>query len=152
MKRLLLVVALAVAGCGGGNGNDLTGSLSEVYPLDFDTVEIDQLGSTIVITYVHSPGSDIAKTAKLIVDTTNIALDQPPTMINLAEMFNGSTRGILQRVEKTTIGFPIMNGHLLLNQKPTPNATLSGSFSTTLSDPMGRTLNGDFSAAVVPLQ
>jgi hypothetical protein len=55
----------------------------------------------------------------------------------------------LQRVESTTTDFPLQVGLVHFNQEPVAGTNLSGSFHTTLADPAGRTLNGDFQATVV---
>jgi hypothetical protein len=94
-----------------------------------------------------SGGNVAAKVAKLTVrigDLANLAGNE----INLSETIAGLPRGTLQRVESTTTDFPLETGTVRFDQEPKVGTNLSGSFHTTLSEPAGRTLNGDFQAKV----
>jgi hypothetical protein len=68
--------------------------------------------------------------------------------IDLTENVAGLPRGTLQRVETTTTDFPLKVGTVHFNQEPVAATDLGGWFHTTLSEPDGRTLNGDFQAKV----
>ncbi len=142
MRIWLAFAAIAFAGCG-GNGNDLSGSLSEVYPLDFDDVTLQQEQSSLLISYnVH--GGSVSIAAKLVVDLSGITVVGGQA-IDLAQVVtNNQMRGILYRVDPGMTPLPIKTGQLVLDNPPVLNSTLSGHFNTTLSMPDGRTLNGDF--------
>jgi hypothetical protein len=153
MRRLLLALLLVcgIAACG-EESNRLYGSMSQVYPLDFDRVRIVRSGdlgtptsNQVAVEYLRN--SDQAKVAKLTVivgDLANLAGNE----IDLTEKVAGLPRGTMQRIESGTTDFPLQVGNVRFNQEPTVGTNLSGSFHTTLAEPAGRTLNGDFQAKV----
>jgi hypothetical protein len=147
-RRVALVAAaLAVAGCGSSQ-DTLTGSISTEYDLSFDSVQVQLVTNQyLVVSYLRNSGI-VAKPAKLTVDMTGVNVT-PSMMIDLVEMVNGGPRGTLQRVESTTINFPLSAGNLVLDSVPAANQNLCGHFHCTMSMPMGQTMNGDFCA---PLQ
>jgi hypothetical protein len=150
-----LLFACGLAACG-KDANRLYGSVSQVYPLDFDRVRIvrvsDQVSLTndqVAIEYQRvSESTVIAKVAKLTVivgDLANLAGNK----VDLTEKVGGLPRGTLQRVESGgTTDFPLEVGNVRFNQEPTVGTDLNGSFYATLAEPAGRTLNGDFQAMV----
>ena len=152
---LLLLFAGGLLACG-KDANRLYGSVSQVYPLDFDRVRIvrvsDQVSPTndqVAIEYQRVSGSTVlAKVAKLTVvvgDLANLAGNE----IDLTEKVGGLDRGTMQRVEPGgTTDFPLEVGNVRFKKEPVVGADLGGSFHTTLADPAGRTLNGDFQAEV----
>jgi hypothetical protein len=150
MRRLLIATLLA---CGLGacskDPNRLYGSMSQIYGLDFNRVQILRVGNQVSIEYQKLSGQNIeAKVAKLTVtvgDLANLAGND----IDLTESVGGLPRGTMQRVESTTTDFPIKVGNVHFNQEPAVGTNLDGTFHTTLADPDGRTLNGDFQATVV---
>jgi hypothetical protein len=150
MGRFLLVSMLA-CGLGGCSSepNRLYGSMSEIYSLVFDRVQIVRVGGQVSIEYQRMSGQSVdAKVAKLTVtvgDLANLAGNE----VNLTETVAGLPRGTLQRVESTTTDFSLKTGNVRFNQEPTAGTDLSGSFHTTLADPDGRSLNGEFQANVV---
>lgn len=157
MHRFLLALLLAcgLATCG-KDANRLYGSVSQVYPLDFDRVRIvrvsDQVSLTndqVAIEYQRVSGSTVvAKVAKLTViigDLANLAGNP----VDLTEKVGGLPRGTLQRIEAGgTTDFPLEVGNVRFDQEPVVGTDLSGSFYATLADPAGRSLNGDFQAKV----
>jgi hypothetical protein len=145
----LLAAALVAAGCGSSQ-DTLTGSISTEYDLSFDSVQVQQVTPFLVIEYRRNSGS-VAEAAKLTVDMTGIT-PTPGMMINLVDMVNGGPRGTLQRVESTTINFPLSAGNLILDSVPAANQSLCGHFHCTMSMPMGQTLNGDFCSPLVVVQ
>jgi len=150
MRRLLIATLLA---CGLGacskDPNRLYGSMSQIYGLDFNRVQILRVGNQVSIEYQKLSGQNIeAKVAKLTVtvgDLANLAGND----IDLTESVGGLPRGTMQRVESTTTDFPLKVGTVHFNQEPSVGTNLGGTFHTTLADPDGRTLNGDFQATVV---
>ena len=153
MKWILMAAcalgAVAVAGCG-SSANSLFGSISAEYSLDFDSTQINTTTPFLVISYIRSSGP-VGKPAKLSVDLSgvNVTAGSP---IDLTMLVGNAPRGTLQRIESTTINFPIKTGTIVLDEAPKANANLSGHFNATLSMPDGRTLDGTFSGTVVPLQ
>jgi hypothetical protein len=148
----LFLFASILACCLGACSNDpnrLYGSVSQIYSLDFNRVQIFRVSGQVSIEYQRLSGPSIqAKTAKLTVivsDLSNLAGNQ----IDLTEVVGGLPRGTMQRVESTTTEFPLKVGNVKFNQEPVAGTNLSGTFHTTLADPDGRTLNGDFEATVV---
>ena len=142
MRIFWLAVLSLIASCG-DPPNKLTGSMSQVYKLDFDRVQIVRVGNEVSVEYQRT--SDGAKVAKLTVqvgDLSNLAGND----IVLTELVGGLPRGSIQRVETSTTMFPLKVGTAHFDQEPTAGTNLSGWFHTTLSD--GRTLNGDFQAKV----
>jgi hypothetical protein len=153
MRRLSLALLLAcgLAACG-EESNRLYGSMSQVYPLSFDRVRIIRISDQVSITsnqvaVEYLRDSDQAKVAKLTVIVGNLA-NMAGNEIDLTEKVEGLPRGTVQRIESGTTDFPLEVGNVRFNQEPEVGTDLSGSFHTQLSDPAGRTLNGDFQAKV----
>ena len=150
MRRFLLASILACSlGACSNDPNRLYGSVSDIYSLDFSRVQIFRVSDQVSIEYQRVSGQSIqAKVAKLTVvvgDLANLAGND----VDLTEIVGGLPRGTMQRVESTTTDFPLQVGLVHFNQEPVAGTNLSGSFHTTLADPAGRTLNGDFQATVV---
>ena len=152
---LLLVPLLLLASCG-DPPNRLYGSMSQVYPLDFNTVRITLVGDQVSVEYQHMSGQTLlGMTAKVTVSIGDI---QPVAGndIDMTELVNGLPRGTVQRVESGgTTDFPLRVGKIHFNQEPVANADITGWFHTTLAadaaDPTSRTLNGNFQAKVEAL-
>lgn len=148
MKRwMYLVVVASVAACGGEDANQLYGSLSEVYELGFDEVKLQQVGDFVVVEYVKKAGKgdQVGKVAKLTVNLKDATVT-PGQQIDLLEQVDNGNRGTLTRVQQATTEFPIKRGFVTFDAKLTADKVVTGKFRTTLSEPDGRTLNGDFSA------
>ena len=132
----------ASAGCG-SSANKLEGSLSDVYPLDFDTVDAQLVGSYLVVQYLRA--ADGGKTIKLSVDLTGYTVS-PGAAIDLAAPGAASShRGIFQRIVDANLDLPIATGTLTLDAVPAAAMHLGGSFGATFTMPAGRSLHGDFS-------
>lgn len=153
MKQALVMGALVLLGvaCSSDSGNSLSGSMSQVYDLGFDSVNLVRQGSSISVEYLRASGTSAGKTAKLVVNLANLA-KVSGVAIDLTEVIDGSPRGTLQRVQQVTTDYPIQRGTIQFDQDPDPGAEVTGHFSTTLSNPSGRTLNGDFSGKVTAPQ
>ena len=151
MRRRLLafILACGLSACS-DEPNRLYGSLSQVYSLSFDRVQIFRVGDQVSIEYQRTSGKTIqAKVAKLTVSVGDLA-NLAGNDVDLTEKVGGLTRGTLQRVEETsTTDFPLKVGTVQFKQEPVAGTNLSGTFHTTLAEPDGRTLNGDFEASVV---
>jgi len=150
MTRALpvLLFVCALAACS-SDPNRLYGSVSQIYKLDFDRVQIFRIGDQVSIEYQKVSGQTIeAWVAKLTVVVGDLA-QMAGNDIPLTETVRGLPRGTMQRIESSTTDFPLQEGNIHFNQEPVAGTNLSGSFHTTLADPEGRTLNGDYQAAVV---
>ena len=150
MRRLMIALLLTGSlGACSKDSNRLYGSVSQIYSLDFDRVQVLRVGPQVSIEYQRLSGQNIeAKVAKLTVtvgDLANLAGND----VDLTEIVGGLPRGTMQRVESTTTDFPLKVGTVHFNQEPSVGTNLDGTFHTTLADPDGRTLNGDFQATVV---
>jgi hypothetical protein len=145
---IALLLALLLGACS-KDPNRLYGSVSEIYGLGFDRVQIFRIGGQVSIEYQQVSGDNIrAKIAKLTVTVSDLA-NMAGNDIDLTELVGGLPRGTMQRVESTTTDFPLKAGLVHFDQEPTAGTNLSGTFHTTFSNPDGRTLNGDFEANVV---
>ena len=144
MKKAWIMGVLLLAGAAcASEDNKLTGSMSEVYKLDFDSVALVRQGDFISVEYLSSAG----KTAKLVVNLKGLAKVEGTT-IDLTEIVGGSPRGTLQRVQSVTTDYQIQRGTVQFDQPPDPGVEVAGRFYTTLVNPAGRTLNGEFKATV----
>lgn len=141
-----LVLSLAALTSCGDSANRLFGSVSETYPLDFESVQLSTIDQFLVIEYLKGT----SKVLKVAVNLTGLTVT-PGQDIDLAATVAGGSRGTLQRIVEATIDLPLERGTLVLDAAPQPDAVLSGRFRTTLSSPNGRTLNGDFKAKLKAL-
>jgi hypothetical protein len=143
-----VALACATVSCS-SESNTLSGSMSEVYDLGFDSVAIVRQGDTVSVEYLRTsgPASSLGKTAKLVVNLSSLASVAGVT-IDLTQLVGGSPRGALQRVQSVTTDYKLQRGTVVFDQAPDPGADVTGHFNTTLSEPAGRTLNGEFSATV----
>jgi hypothetical protein len=131
-----------LAGCG-SSSNQLSGSLSDIYPLDFDAVQVQLVSSYLVVAYVKSATGE--KTIKLTLDLTGFDV-APGAEIDLAgKAAGGGPRGTLQRITGSSVDLPIAMGGITLDAVPTVGKHLGGHFHAVFSRPAGRALSGDFS-------
>ena len=139
---LIAALALAVTpGCG-SSPNTLEGSLSDVYGLDFDTVNAQLIGGYLVIEYVRTAGG--GKTLKISVDLTGYTVSAGAAISLLEKGPSGGPRGTLQRIVESTIDLPLMSGSLTLDAVPAAGMPLGGSFSAAFTMPSGRSVRGEF--------
>jgi hypothetical protein len=118
--------------------------MSQMYDLSFDSVTIILQQTSVSIAYIKNGNGD---PAQLIVDFANIQ-NVAGSSIDLTQLDMGQPRGVIQRVSSVTTDYPIERGSVTFDETPQVGAKLSGSFVTTLSNPSGFTLDGDFSATV----
>ena len=145
---LLLVPFLFLASCG-DPPNRLYGSVSQVFSLNFDKVQAIRVGDEVSVEYLRTSGQTVlAKTVKVTVSIGDIQPVAGTDVDLTAPQANGLPRGTVQRVESTTTDFPLQVGKIHFDQEPVANANITGLFRTTLADPAGRTLNGDFQTKV----
>lgn len=146
MRLALAIAALAAAGCG-DSSNRLYGSVSEIYNLTFDTVQVSQVGDFIVVDYIRSSGPQgtLGKAAKLTVNLFGIMVVAGQS-IDLTSTVMGAPRGTLEQILDTTTELPFTLATITFDQVPAIGQSLAGHFRATLSMPPGRTLDGDFLA------
>jgi len=150
MTRAWLVLAVALSACGGGG---LSGSLTAVMDLSYDSVELRQTADEVAVAFVRTNGDTALQVTASLKDLT-LTAGQP---INLAEKLTATTqRGVLSRnvMGDTTTRFPALErGTLTLQALPTAGATVSGDFNATFvqgaTEPYGRTVSGRFEAKVL---
>ena len=143
-RGIVLFVALS---CSSTAGDTLDGSLSSIYDISFNSVQIIVDGTQVQVTYLGDNGVD---PAQLSVQTANL-VSVAGVAINLVQpdSGNGQLRGTLYYVGaagSATQPLPIQQGTVTFNEVPTVGQTVSGSFAATLSSPSGYTLDGTFSA------
>jgi len=152
MRRLLFASLLTCSlGACSKEPNRLYGSVSDLYSLDFNRVQIQRVSDQVSIDYQQFSGQSVqihvAKLTVTVGDLANLAGND----VDLKENVGGQDRGTLYRKESTQTDFLIKVGKVRFDQEPVAGTNLSGSFHTTLSDPDGRTLNGDFQGTVEAL-
>jgi hypothetical protein len=147
MRVVPFFLLAVLAGCGGGK-DQLYGSIAEIYSLSFDTVQVSLLDHYLIVEYDVANGG--GKAAKLTVDTSGLTVT-PNASIDLTAQVGAGLRGTLQQILTSTIDLPMQIGTLSLSRTPQAGAELSGHFRVTLSNPMGRTFNGDFDEMVKQL-
>ena len=140
-RGIVLFVALS---CSSTAGDTLDGSLSSIYDISFNSVQIIVDGTQVQVTYLGDNGVD---PAQLSVQTANL-VSVAGVAINLVQpdSGNGQLRGTLYYVGAPATQLPIQQGTVTFNEVPTVGQTVSGSFAATLSSPSGYTLDGTFSA------
>jgi hypothetical protein len=148
------LVSLSCLGCSHG-GNKLYGSLSQLYDLSFNSVDAvlqsmsasdDTPPNQVQIQYISNSSGD---PCVLTVDFSNIE-NVAGSSIDLTQLDadNQQPRGVLQRVSSVTTDFPLERGTITFDQVPTLGQQLSGTFDTTIANPSGYTLDGNFTATV----
>jgi hypothetical protein len=140
---VLAALALPCLSCS-SNANKLYGSMSQIYDLSFNRVNIVLEGSSASIEYVDNSSGD---PAVLIVDFANIQ-NVAGSSIDLTQLDSGQPRGVLQRISNVTTDFPIERGTVTFDQVPQVGSQLTGTFDITVTLPAGYTLDGNFSATV----
>ena len=155
MRRftLALLFACGLAGCG-GDDNTLKGSMSQVYPLKFDDVQILRVGGPgkeeVSVEYLRMEGQQIAAyVAKLTVQVGDVQTMAGAEIDLTQKGPNGLPRGTLERIDSTATEFPMRIGTVKFDQEPLAGTNLSGKFFTTvITDEGDQTLNGTFKAEV----
>ncbi len=143
-KAFALLAAVPLLSCSGSSQNSLSGSMTQLYDPSFSNVNIVLQGQSVAIQYVNGTSGD---PAVLVVDFAHIANVSGST-IDLTQLDSGQPRGVLQRISGVTTNYPLERGTVTFDQVPAVGASLSGNFATTLADPAGYTLDGDFSGTV----
>jgi hypothetical protein len=147
---LVTAAVAAVLACGGGP-NSLSGSLSEVFPLDVSSVHVLRNDDALVVSYEANRGRDI----DLVLRFT-LALDQLPLQTGKTIRISGYTDGGTLRAsflhnaagEPARVLPPVAIGQFTLGQGGNPGEETSGSFDVSFvtdgSYGSGRGVSGSF--------
>jgi hypothetical protein len=149
----LLLAALAAAACGGDNS--LSGSVSEVFPLDVSRVEIARNAEAFQVTYFNNRGLFLDVVARVSVYVNDVEPDggwrRPISLIGLTD--GGVERCVVAHApggEPVRLLPPVKSGSLEVFSGGEPGQVASGRFSILFADQggdlaaNGRTLNGNF--------
>jgi hypothetical protein len=155
--RIALVSVCVLLSC--APADTLQGSLSDEVSLSFQSVTIQQSGSTIAISFLNPVSGTSAQdiVIEIIADTTGVNLAHGGTL-NLTDMLaNGAVRGSVTRAvsgdDRRT--FPaIARGSVVFADDPAVGAHVTGSFNVLFAQDQsgdlgaGRTVYGTFAGQV----
>ena len=151
MQRLVfaaLTICVGLTGCCGKNS--LSGSVSQVYTLDFQTVTGSFDGDPVnVLTIAYLKGADATTgyTMKVVVDLNGLTIT-PGVAIDLTQTSNGQQRGSFEQILSTNdVQLPFSTASLTLDEAPVVGKELSGKFAATFTDPAGHAVQGNFDIA-----
>jgi len=138
-RLVAAVIALAAAACD-SDPNDLSGSVSEFYPLSFETVRARLYDSELAIEYVRGDGETVAR-------VTVRRAERDPTgagAISLAD--HGDVTGSANGVELP----PFYDGRLTLSSYgPRDGSPIAGSFEARVQSGASRlSIRGTFGASL----
>lgn len=104
----LVLLSLAAVSVACGEDNELSGSISESFSLDFDRVEVRYLVTTdeLTIQYLRDLGNTTSKPVKVVVNATDLPLGED-TRIS-GDLFE--ERVVIQREAETGGDFPDFDG------------------------------------------
>lgn len=153
----LALLPLCLLSCGASN--TLSGSLSQNVSLAFQSVTIQQTGTTVAVSYLNpvagTSGEDIV--IDIVADTTGVNLAHGGTL-NLTDMLAGGVlRGSVTRAvsgdDRRTFP-PLVRGSLIFAENPTIGAKVTGNFSILFEQEQsgdlgaGETVFGTFAGTV----
>lgn len=140
VRTLCFLLAVLATACG-DPANTLTGSISELLALEFDSVRIRKQGDTLLIEYLEGEQSVICKVA---LDTSGLPL-RDGAIIN-GDLF--LQRVVIQRAAETSTEFPpVTGGQIKFERYQFQNGgTMDGEFDALFNN--GRTLFGTFEETV----
>jgi hypothetical protein len=144
MRRILLLIACGLLGCG-GSGQGLSGSMCSVYDCAYSLVTIRQVGpTTIQIDYTDGDVATATTRAAVVVcDVANFVKGQelPATSV--------------RHIAPDGVDFPpLTEGKCKFDTDLVAGQNVSGSFHATFTTQAGveRALQGDFSGPLVEVQ
>lgn len=151
----VLVIALPLWACGGDN--QLSGSLSEIFPLDVSRNEVRRNEQAIQVTYLRNRGVFLDVVVRVAVSLEDIEV-KPGVVINLAGLTDGGT--LRTSVVHAPGGEPVRNlpnvkrGDMIIYEGGAIGEVTKGNFSMLFENEggdlgYGRTLVGRFSGAAV---
>ena len=136
-------LAFAGAGCG-GTGNDLWGSIGELFPLDFDKLAILKQDDALRLEYTKTTSNGIDKVLKLTLITTGLGLQDGSDLRD--EAFVSAVT--IERLVTDGGDFPTASAGQIHFERFgfTEGGTITGDFTVLFDD--GRTLFGTFDGRV----
>ncbi|MEO0815436.1 MAG: hypothetical protein AAFY60_21435, partial [Myxococcota bacterium] len=145
-----LLLSLAAVGTACGSDNELSGSISESFSLDFDRTEVRYLVTTneLTIQYLRDLGNTTSKPVKVVVDATDLTLGED-TRIS-GDVF--AERVVIQREAETGGDFPEPNGGTVVFDRinlelQEMTETIDGEEITFFTEPAGEIeVKGEFDA------
>jgi hypothetical protein len=146
-----VLVAGALAGC--AEDNTLSGSVSELFPMEVSWVEVRRSAQALQVSYYRNTAVDVDLVVRLTVDTTELDLS-PGKRINLAgEVSPGQARTTVVHLaagEPARVFVSVNSGDLVLEQDGQPGELTRGNFSMSFRAGQGygagRSLAGRFAA------
>jgi hypothetical protein len=141
-----VVLAMLAASC--GDANELTGSISQQLPLDFDKVRIRKQQTDLLIEYVKGKGASQETVCRVVLDTDNLPLQNGAIIKD--ELFLQRVK--LQRAAEGNAEFPDLTGGQLKFEiwEFRQGGTIKGEFSVVFVN--GHTLFGTFEDKVEEVQ
>ncbi len=140
---------LFVGFCACSSKNSLSGSVSQVYPLDFQTVTANIDSSVVTINYLKGASTTTGYTLKVVLDLTGLPLVANQSIDLTQPAANGLPRGTFEQILTDDIALPFSIASISFSELPVAGKEVSGHFAATFTDPSGRDLQGDFDVAKV---
>ncbi len=145
------LAAVGLLGC--GQPNSLSGSVSELFPLEVSRVEVRRNAQAFQVSYYRNAGADVDLVVRLTVDTEGLEL-KPGQKVDLAGTTpSGHARTTVVHLaagEPTRVFAAVDKGDLVLDEGGQPGEETQGDFSMSFQKGTefgaGRTLVGDFAA------
>lgn len=146
-----LAAAAGLLGC--GQANSLSGSVSELFPLEISRVEVQRNAEALQVSYYRNAGADVDLVVRLTVATEGLEL-KPGKKIDLAGTTpSGHARATVVHLaagEPSRVFGPVDKGDLQLDEAGKTGEPTRGDFSLSFQKGAeygsGRTLVGSFSA------
>lgn len=153
MLRALAGVLTAGLLTGCLEDNTLSGSVSELFPIEVSWVEVRRNPQALQVSYYRNTAVDVDLVVRVTVDTAGLELT-PGRRINLAgEVSPGQARTTVVHLaagEPARVFVPVANGDLVLEQGGRPGELTRGNFSMSFRTGQGygagRSLAGRFAA------
>lgn len=158
MNRVSLILFGAALLTACSPANTLQGSLEDEVSLSFKSVQVQETGSTVSLSYMNpvagTSGQDIV--LEIVASTAGLDLTNGGTLNLLDVLPDGSLRGSVTRAvaNDSRRDFPpLVRGSLVFADNPTIGAKVTGTFSLLFSSQggdlgAGRTVFGNFAATV----
>lgn len=152
LRALALVATLGSAGC--GPETSLSGSLSEVFPLEVSRVEVHRNDEAFQVTYFYNRNVFLDVVVRLAVSTQGVDLLPGKKIVLEGEYVPGHPRASVSHApggEPVRLLPNIKKGDLTISGGGLPGQVTSGSFSVLFESTggdlgQGRTLTGRFSS------
>ena len=144
--RLAALLLLVPASCGADN--ELTGSISQQLPIEFDSVRIRKQQLDLLVEYLKGSGKSQESVCRVVLDTDNLPLQNGAIIKD--QLFLERVK--LQRSAQGNAQFPDLNGGQLkfTTWEFSKGGLIKGEFSVVFVN--GHTLFGSFEDKVEEVQ